>query len=112
MPKLILLLTLATAALCSEVVCGSTGNVSKDLTVVGLPQLNNGWWLNESDSREVQQYWGGLESWNENPPGGLIYKATRDLNGDGINEVILRWTVVGSTWDVYREGARSNGASS
>lgn len=84
---------------------GSQGigeTLHEDLIVVGLPELSNGWWLNEMDSREVFQYWGGLDRNSENPPGGLIYRVERDLNGDGVNEVILRWTIVGSTWDVYQ----------
>jgi hypothetical protein len=93
--------------LCAVIVFGiapvSNGEtLNEDLIVVGLPELSNGWWLNEADSREVFQYWGGLDRNSENPPGGLIYRVERDLNGDGVNEVILRWTIVGATWDVYQ----------
>lgn len=84
----------------SSVIYGQ--NLNESLIVTGLPKLSNGWWLYEDDSREVSQYWGGLESYHSNPPGGLIYKAEYDLNGDGSDEVILRWTVVGNTWEVYR----------
>ena len=80
----------------------------RELIIVGLPTLSNGWWLNEVDSREVLQNWGGLEEYSENPPGGLIYKVERDLNGDGVEEVILRWTIVGNTWDVYQKNEGGN----
>ncbi len=80
----------------------------RELIIVGLPTLSNGWWLNEVDSREVLQNWGGLEEYSENPPGGLIYKVERDLNGDGVEEVILRWTIVGNTWDVYQKSEGGN----
>lgn len=87
-----------------NLVSGSEG-LNPYLKIIGIPELSNGWWLSKNDNREVSQSWGGLEDFQESPPGGLIYKAEIDLNGDGYDEVILRWTTVGNTWEVFQQNS-------